>query len=45
MMAEIRAAIFDGTFQAYARDFLDGYRPADEEARRRQKRKWLASRQ
>ncbi len=43
LMADMRAAIVEGGFAAFAREFLDGYRPADESARLEQSRKRLAS--
>jgi queuine tRNA-ribosyltransferase len=38
----IRKAIGGGDFDAFARDFLARYRPADDEVREQQKAKWLA---
>jgi queuine tRNA-ribosyltransferase len=32
LMREMRAAILDGTFEAYATDFLAAYRPTSKEA-------------
>ncbi len=36
-----RAAVAAGTFGSFQRDFLDGYREADESVREEQKAKWL----
>ena len=44
LMADMRAAIAGGSFDLFAREFLEGYRPADEAARLEQSRRWLASR-
>jgi queuine tRNA-ribosyltransferase len=40
----IRSAVMDGTFEAFRRDFLAGYRTTDEEMRFQQKQKWLRTR-
>ena len=45
LMERTRSAVMDGTFHAFAGDFLKDYRPADEEARLEQREKWLASQQ
>ncbi|HEY8491053.1 MAG TPA: tRNA guanosine(34) transglycosylase Tgt, partial [Dehalococcoidia bacterium] len=44
LMADLRAAITAGRYREFAAAFLARYRPADEEARREQKAKWLAAR-
>ena len=44
LMADMRAAIAGGSFDLFAREFLDDYRPADEAARLEQSRRWLTSR-
>ncbi|MBA7686379.1 Queuine tRNA-ribosyltransferase [subsurface metagenome] len=41
LVLKIRSAILDGTFNAFRRDFLSGYQPADEQTRFNQKQKWL----
>ena len=41
MMEEIRAAINDGSFEAYRTEFHQRFVPPDEETRRTQKLKWL----
>ena len=45
LMEESRAAILAGTFESFARGFLDGYRSTDEETRIAQKGKWVAARE
>ncbi|MBM4406464.1 MAG: tRNA guanosine(34) transglycosylase Tgt [Chloroflexi bacterium] len=45
LMEESRAAILGGTFDAFARAFLDGYKSTDEETRLEQKGKWAAARE
>jgi queuine tRNA-ribosyltransferase len=44
LMCDIRNAILDGTFDAFAKDFLAGYKPTDEQTRVAQKGKWLRKR-
>ncbi|MFC1893946.1 tRNA guanosine(34) transglycosylase Tgt [Chloroflexota bacterium] len=44
LMQKIRGAILDGTFSSFKDSFLANYRPADEQVRLSQKRKWLQSR-
>ena len=44
LMADMRAAIAGGSFDLFAGEFLEDYRPADEAARLEQSRRWLASR-
>jgi queuine tRNA-ribosyltransferase len=44
LMEEMRAAILAGTFESFAGQFLERYRPANEDARLEQRVKWLASR-
>ena len=44
LMEQMRSAVLSGSFEAFARDFLESYQPADEEARLAQQQKWLASR-
>ncbi len=44
LMEEMRAAVVNNTFDAYASDFLRAYQPADEANRSEQREKWLASR-
>jgi queuine tRNA-ribosyltransferase len=45
LMEESRAAILSGTFDSFARSFLDGYKGTDEETRIAQKGKWVAARE
>jgi len=45
LMDQMRAAGLHGTFQAFARRFLEAYHPTDEDARQEQRERWLASRQ
>jgi len=45
LMGEIRAAILDGTFGTYRKDFLAGYKTTDEVTRVAQKGKWLKGRE
>ena len=40
-MAGMRQAILSGSFEAFRRDFLGGYRLTDQDARQAQKAKWL----
>ena len=44
LMEQMRSAVLSSTFEAFARDFLESYQPANEEARLDQRQKWLASR-
>ncbi|MCJ7604622.1 MAG: tRNA guanosine(34) transglycosylase Tgt [Dehalococcoidales bacterium] len=44
LMEKIRAAILEGTFETFAKSFLERYRPTDEQTRVSQKKKWLDSR-
>ena len=44
LMERIRAAVLEDRFDAFRRDFLDIYQPADEAARQRQKESWLRTR-
>ena len=44
LMEQMRSAVLSLSFEAFARDFLESYQPADEEARLAQQQKWLASR-
>ncbi|MBI2847456.1 MAG: tRNA guanosine(34) transglycosylase Tgt [Chloroflexi bacterium] len=41
LMEKMREAILGGTFYELKRDFLQNYRPTDEEVRMEQKKKWL----
>ena len=41
LMDRMRAAVMEGTFQAFASEFLASYRPADEDARMEQRARWL----
>ena len=41
LMDRIRAAIFEDRFDAFRKDFMDAYKPADEAARQAQKDHWL----
>ncbi len=45
LMEESRTAILAGTFDSFARSFLDGYKSTDEETRIAQKGKWVAARE
>jgi queuine tRNA-ribosyltransferase len=44
LMKGIRNAILDGTFDAFAKDFLSGYKTTNEQTRVEQKGKWLKGR-
>ena len=44
LMERIRTSILENRFDAFRREFLDVYQPADEAARQRQKGQWLLSR-
>ena len=44
MMERIRASILEKRFDAFRRDFLDRYQPANEAARQAQKEQWLQTR-
>ena len=44
LLEEARDAILRGSFAAFAREFLESYRPTNEETRLEQKEKWLAIR-
>ncbi|MDY6907570.1 MAG: tRNA guanosine(34) transglycosylase Tgt [Chloroflexota bacterium] len=44
LMAEMREHIGEGSFPSFARSFLDGYEPADEEVRARQRQRWIEAR-
>jgi len=44
LMENIRKSILDGTFAAFAADFLGRYSPTDDAARVAQKQKWLEGR-
>jgi queuine tRNA-ribosyltransferase len=41
LMERIRAAILEDRFDAFRKDFMDAYKPADEAARQAQKDHWL----
>ena len=43
LMEEMRGAITEGRFEAYRSAFLERFTPPDEETRRTQKSKWVAS--
>jgi queuine/archaeosine tRNA-ribosyltransferase len=43
-MEGIRASILEKRFDAFRRDFLDRYQPANEAARQAQKEQWLQTR-
>ena len=43
LMEQMRSAVLNGSFQAFAHAFLETYKPSDEEARTEQRRKWLAA--
>jgi queuine tRNA-ribosyltransferase len=43
LMEEMRVAVLQGTFQAFASHFLASYRPANEEARQKNRERRLAS--
>ena len=44
LMERIRASILEKRFDAFRRDFLDRYQPANEAARQAQKEQWLQAR-
>tara|TARA_B100001167_G_scaffold52712_1_gene30599 strand:+ start:2831 stop:4018 length:1188 start_codon:yes stop_codon:yes gene_type:complete len=44
LMERIRASILEKRFDAFRRDFLDRYQPANEAARQAQKEQWLQTR-
>ena len=44
LMERIRASILEDRFDAFRREFLAVYRPADEAARQAQKERWLETR-
>ncbi len=44
LMTEIRKAILDNSFTSFKGDFLNNYKPTDEQARISQKQKWLRKR-
>jgi len=44
LMAQMRSHILDGTFNAFARDFLARYKPTNEAVRMAQKVRWLSRR-
>jgi len=44
LMERIRASILEDRFDAFRREFLAVYRPADEAARQAQKKRWLETR-
>ena len=44
LMERIRASILEKRFDAFRRDFLDQYQPANEAARQAQKEQWLQTR-
>jgi queuine tRNA-ribosyltransferase len=44
LMQKIRAAILDGTFSTFRKDFWENYRTTDEQTRFEQKQKWLRGR-
>ena len=44
LMAEMRAAIAEGHFNAFRTDFLATYQPTDEQRRQSQKHRWIAER-
>ena len=45
LMEEMRAAIGEGRFDEYRREFWERYQPTDERVRREQKDRWLAARE
>ena len=44
LMHKARAAILDNTFSSFKDDFLKSYKPTNEQARLKQKQRWLKSR-
>ena len=44
LMERIRASILEDRFDAFRREFLNVYKPADETARQQQKERWLQTR-
>jgi queuine tRNA-ribosyltransferase len=44
LMADIRASILNGSFEAFRKDFLAGYHTTDEDVRLEQKQKWIKAR-
>ncbi|MHB8104402.1 MAG: tRNA guanosine(34) transglycosylase Tgt [Dehalococcoidales bacterium] len=44
LMQDMRSSILDGTFDVFAKDFLAGYKPTDEQTRVEQKGRWLKGR-
>ncbi|MCI0845008.1 MAG: tRNA-guanine transglycosylase, partial [Chloroflexi bacterium] len=44
LMERIRASILEDRFDAFRREFLAVYRPANEAARQQQKERWLETR-
>jgi queuine tRNA-ribosyltransferase len=44
LIGQIRAAVLDGTFDAFRKDFLSCYRTTDERVRIDQKRRWMQAR-
>ncbi|MBE9482742.1 MAG: tRNA guanosine(34) transglycosylase Tgt [Chloroflexi bacterium] len=44
LMYKMRSAIVNGTFSSFRDNFLDNYKPTDEQIRLNQKQKWLKSR-
>ncbi len=41
LMSDIRKSILDGTFASFKADFLNNYKPTNEEVRIEQKKKWI----
>ncbi|MDD3995027.1 MAG: tRNA guanosine(34) transglycosylase Tgt, partial [Dehalococcoidales bacterium] len=44
LMADIRKSILEGTFAYFKADFLNNYKPTNEEVRIEQKKKWIEAR-
>ena len=44
LVADIRSAILDGTFNTFRENFLANYKPTDEQTRFEQKQRWLRGR-
>jgi queuine tRNA-ribosyltransferase len=44
LMADIRQSILNGTFASFKADFLNNYKPTNEEVRIEQKKKWIEAR-
>ncbi|MDE3076109.1 MAG: tRNA guanosine(34) transglycosylase Tgt [Chloroflexota bacterium] len=43
LMSDLREAIVDGSYPAFRRRFLEGYKPTDQATRREQKARWTAA--